>query len=59
MLGYKNQAWIRKDLAVLYTMGSFGQLIAADYRHRVVITFMGNWRTNSDQQWWCNLSSVN
>ena len=43
---YNDQAWYLRSHEILTAQGSFGQLIAADYRHDVAIVFMGNWAEN-------------
>jgi CubicO group peptidase (beta-lactamase class C family) len=43
---YRDHAWYLRSHEVLTAQGSFGQLIAADYRHDVAIVFMGNWAEN-------------
>ena len=45
---YRNQVWMLRDDALMYTVGSFGQFIFADYDNQVVIVFMANWQSNSD-----------
>ncbi|WP_166521592.1 serine hydrolase domain-containing protein [Zobellia amurskyensis] len=43
---YKNQVWMLRDDALMYTVGSFGQFIFADYNNQIVIVFMANWQSN-------------
>ncbi|EPR68627.1 serine hydrolase domain-containing protein [Cyclobacterium qasimii] len=44
---YRNHVWILRDDALMYTVGSFGQFIFADYDNQVVIVLMANWQNNS------------
>ena len=46
--GYKNHVWMLQDEALIYTAGSFGQYIFADYDNQVAIVFMANWSNNSN-----------
>lgn len=43
---YKNHIWMLKDDDLIYTVGSFGQYIYADYDNQVAIVFMANWSNN-------------
>ena len=37
-----------RDDRLIYTAGSFGQYIFADYDNQVAIVFMANWSNNGD-----------
>ncbi|GAC33311.1 hypothetical protein GPLA_2406 [Paraglaciecola polaris LMG 21857] len=45
---YRNHVWMLRDDRLIYTAGSFGQYIFADYDNQVAIVFMANWSNNSD-----------
>jgi CubicO group peptidase (beta-lactamase class C family) len=45
---YRNHVWMLRDDKLIYTAGSFGQYIFADYDNQVAIVFMANWSNNSD-----------
>ncbi|MBJ2137618.1 serine hydrolase [Paraglaciecola chathamensis] len=44
---YRNHVWMLRDDNLIYTAGSFGQYIFADYNKQSVIVFMANWSNNS------------
>lgn len=44
---YRNQVWMLRDDGLMYTVGSFGQFIFADYKNEIAIVFMANWQNNS------------
>ena len=48
MEGYRNHVWMLQDEELIYTAGSFGQYIFADYDNDVAIVFMANWANNSN-----------
>ena len=43
---YRNHVWMLRDDNLIYTSGSFGQYIFADYNNQTVIVFMANWSNN-------------
>jgi CubicO group peptidase (beta-lactamase class C family) len=43
---YRNHVWMLRDDGLMYTVGSFGQYIFADYDNQVAIVFMANWSSN-------------
>ncbi len=45
---YRNQVWMLRDDELMYTVGSFGQYIFADYDNQIAIVFMANWKDNGD-----------
>ena len=43
---YRNHVWMLRDDGLMYTVGSFGQYIFADYDNQIAIVFMANWKDN-------------
>ncbi len=43
---YRNHVWMLRNDELMYTAGSFGQYIFADYNNQVAIVFMANWSDN-------------